>query len=117
MSTLLSQTILVQTYPSHVCFIDPCDSLEWHYYKGYCYWSSIYHQNVANHRNNWYGAARECRRKKADLVSIHDAGENHLAFRLSRCGDAWTGLTMVDYSKKNKSRWLRMGRWFDKELR
>ncbi|XP_012561136.2 uncharacterized protein LOC100214441 isoform X1 [Hydra vulgaris] len=74
----------------------PCESEEWKYYQGYCYWSSLYHQSPFHHQSNWFNAARECRKRKSDLASIQNLGENHLVFTLNRCANAWIGLVMID---------------------
>ena len=83
-----------------IFFLDPCESEEWKYFQGYCYWSSLYHQSPLHHRSNWFNAARECRKRDADLASIQNPGENHMVFTLNRCADAWTGLVMVDSNLK-----------------
>ncbi|XP_065666606.1 type II transmembrane C-type lectin isoform X1 [Hydra vulgaris] len=92
----------------------PCDSEEWKYYQGYCYWSSLYHQSPLHHRSNWFNAARECRKRNSDLASIQNPGENHMVFTLNRCADAWVGLVMIDSNlKTSQAGW----EWFDNSQR
>ena len=83
--------------------LNPCESEDWSYYQGHCYWSSLYHSSVNDHTNNWFGAQIECRKKSADLVSVHSSGENEFIHKLSRCATRWTGLALVNSKYKSSA--------------
>ncbi|XP_047145535.1 macrophage mannose receptor 1 [Hydra vulgaris] len=90
--------------------LNPCESDDWKYYKNYCYWSSSYHPNPLLRKTNWFNAARECRKKNADLVSIHNRDENDIVYKMNMCADSWIGLIMIDYNLKTiKTGW----EWLD----
>ena len=76
--------------------------------------SSLYHSSVNDHTNNWFGAQIECRKKSADLASIHSSGENQFIHKLSRCAATWTGLALVNSRyKSSPTGWL----WIDTSAR
>jgi len=60
--------------------------------------------------NSWFGAERICRQKEADLVSIHSESENNFIHKMTHCARTWTGLTLVDESKRSKAEGME---WID----
>jgi len=72
-----------------------CESDEWQYFNGHCYWTSLF-QPTSKQALNWFGAERACRRIQADLVSIHSSSENELILTLNRCTPLWTGMVLLD---------------------
>ncbi|XP_065643498.1 secretory phospholipase A2 receptor-like [Hydra vulgaris] len=94
--------------------IYPCESEEWKYFDYSCYWSSLYNQNPLIHQTNWFNAARECRKRNSNLVSIRNQRENQMIFTLNRCANAWIGLVMIDNNlTMSESGW----EWFDNSKR
>lgn len=91
-------TITAAPTPS---LVGVCPDTEWEYRNGFCYWSSSYN-NGKQRMNSWFGAERECRRKGGDLVSIHSESENGFIHKMTHCARTWTGLTVVDESKRAK---------------
>ena len=83
--------------------LNSCESEDWSYYQGYCYWSSLYHSSVNDQTNNWFGAQIECLKKSANLVSIHTAKENQFIYNLSACATTWTGLALVNSNHKSSA--------------
>ena len=83
--------------------LNSCESEDWSYYQGYCYWSSLYHSSVNDQTNNWFGAQIECLKKSANLVSIHTAEENQFIYKLSACATTWTGLALVNSNHKSSA--------------
>ncbi|XP_066936835.1 lymphocyte antigen 75-like [Clytia hemisphaerica] len=97
--------ILCRTEATNTTITPPTDQGacedEWVFRQGFCYWSSSFNRG-AYRMKSWFGAERECRRKRADLVSIHSESENNFVHKMTHCARTWTGLTVTDNGKRTR---------------